>query len=263
MSQSGPFDERRSPLARINQPEPEPPWGFLSVTNAVAIWFIAQTVVASLVSFALFSGTLTPTVLLAGWAAGAGISAAIVYGTRSRPEQRAALRIDRARGRLPLYVLLGIGTMITAHLFVAAMSRAFIPTAPLIGIGQGGLLEAIIAVLFTVGFAPLADELVFRGIALPYLRHAIGPWGGLVVHSALYSLMYALVFGLRFGSEAGQTYTIADPAAAQIWYGAVLPLLLAFVFGAVRITSGSTSAAIATHGGAGVFAVLAALVLGS
>jgi membrane protease YdiL (CAAX protease family) len=96
---------------------------------------------------------------------------------------------------------------------------------------------------------PVAEELVFRGIALPALRQGFGAWMGLVLCSLAYGLFHQLA------------YSSPTNDATLVWYGLALPLLAGLFISGVRVYTGSTRAAIAAHMAFGLFAVLKALTL--
>jgi membrane protease YdiL (CAAX protease family) len=98
---------------------------------------------------------------------------------------------------------------------------------------------------------PLAEELVFRGVALPALRTALGARFGLVATAALSAVFHLLIYPA--------SYTAVDSGVsplAALWYSGVTPFLAALVFGSVRVVTGSTRLAIAAHVAFGLFALL-------
>jgi hypothetical protein len=119
----------------------------------------------------------------------------------------------------------------------------------LLGVGTGGLFDWVLAVLFMVFVQPIAEELVFRGVTLPRLRHTFGAWAGIAMTAALYSIFHFVMYGDRLFP------------ADRFGYGVLNPLLLGIFFSVIRVYTGSTRAAIVAHMGAGIFSVLTALVV--
>jgi membrane protease YdiL (CAAX protease family) len=93
--------------------------------------------------------------------------------------------------------------------------------------GRGSL---ILVATFAVVFAPMIEELVFRGFLQPLFSRTLGTAAGI--------LMSAAAFGLMHGKQSQWAWQL------------VLVLSLAgAVFGYVRHRTGSTTAAIALHAG--------------
>jgi membrane protease YdiL (CAAX protease family) len=96
---------------------------------------------------------------------------------------------------------------------------------------------------------PLAEELIFRGVLLSSLRGTIGAWPGYILSALLYALFHLITYGS----------SISD--FNSLWYGQILPFIGGLIFGAVRLSTGSTRAAILAHVGFGLFAVVKILTL--
>ena len=103
--------------------------------------------------------------------------------------------------------------------------------------------------LFIILVQPIAESLVFSGIALPRLRASLGGWLGLIASILLFAIYYYLVFGTR-GTES-----------IALWYGAVYPLVIGFTLGAVRIWSKSTLATILAQLGVGITLLIIMVVI--
>lgn len=102
---------------------------------------------------------------------------------------------------------------------------------------SSGLMEQLLSdpvackqlVLFGVTGAPLIEELLFRGIALPVAVRSMGVAGGLLVTSVPFALMHG-------------------PMYEWSWQHLTLLVVVSLAFGAVRLRSGSTLASTVTHG---------------
>jgi membrane protease YdiL (CAAX protease family) len=174
----------------------------------------------------------------------------------SRRRDRAALRLEGSGRTLILAALFSLGIAILFDVLSLAVTRRFLPVPELLGLIQQSAAdirlspgEIVAAFLLMVVAQPIAEELVFRGIALPVLRQAFGAWIGLVVCA----LAYALFHQLAYSSPTGDS--------TLVWYGLGLPFLVGLVVSGVRVVTGSTRAAIVSHMAFGLFALLKALTL--
>src|SRR5262245_59013456 len=52
------------------------------------------------------------------------------------------------------------------------------------------ILNITVAAVAAVIVAPLLEELVFRGILLPWLRHWVGPWRAIVLNSSIFAIAH-------------------------------------------------------------------------
>jgi membrane protease YdiL (CAAX protease family) len=247
MTISGP---RPSLLARLRTPEPAPPWSTASaLLTAVGalLAFIAGTFFAQV----WLEGQVYA--LLAGWALGGLLTVIFVLRQRRAPQQRAALRLAGGTTPLPFIVFLSFGAALALDLLAISVTSRFLPAPALLGIGleTSGAAALIFAALFVLIAQPLAEELVFRGVALPALRTALGARFGLVATAALSAVFHLLIYPA--------SYTAVDSGVsplAALWYSGVTPFLAALVFGSVRVVTGSTRLAIAAHVAFGLFALL-------
>lgn len=236
-------------MTRLRAPQIEPPWSIADVATTFVALVLAMILGASLASPTLEAAPNAPTLLL-GWIIGEAIAAAFVLITRRRtPEDTAALRL--VAGRLPaiMLILLGVAAGLVIDLVVASLSQTFIPVPQLLGVGVGGNFDWVLAFFFVVMIQPVAEGLVFAGVILPRLRASLGPWPGLLLMAALYALFHALIFAPQL-----------DPTLI-VWYGVVMPFLVALVMGAVRVANSSTRAAIFVNMGVGLLWWSAAFVL--
>jgi membrane protease YdiL (CAAX protease family) len=233
-------------LSRIAQLEPAPPWSLLSAINAVIIGY-----------FGLFVGTLAaytwlnnrPQTSLLGWAFGGVCMMLFVLTTRRQPNERVALRLDRPVQSLALALLLSVGMAILLDVLSLSVTGSFLPLPELLNVRGYDVLSWILAVAFMVVVQPVAEEMLFRGIAFASFRVTFGAWGGLVLCAIAYALFHLLA------------YSAAPLDLSVWWYTLLLPLLAGLYFSAVRAYTGSTRAAIVAHMAFGVFALLKALTV--
>ena len=81
---------------------------------------------------------------------------------------------------------------------------------------------------FGVTFAPVIEELLFRGLLQPVLVDLAGVFPGILITSALFAVMHL-------------------PQNAGIWQSAIVIGVAGFGFGVIRHISGSTRASTVTH----------------
>ncbi|NDJ60651.1 MAG: CPBP family intramembrane metalloprotease [Chloroflexi bacterium] len=244
-------ERRPSLIARIAAPEPAPPWDLLAAGIAVVFAFFAP-VFGVLVAQAWFEGQ--PYATLAGWALGSLATAAFVWQTRRRPEDRAALRLGPSTTPLPFVMFIAVGFALAFDLIGLALTGDFLPTPELLGfdVAAASVVAWIVAFVFMVIAQPVAETLVLRGLAFPALRTAFGPWPGLILCALLHALLHLLTYPPNY---------IGVGPISPIWYGFALPLLDALVICVVRAVTGSTRAALVAHAAFGLFALLKLFVI--
>jgi len=135
-----------------------------------------------------------------------------------------------------------------------AVTGVFAPSPELASLPIAAMtpMSWLFAVLLMVAAQPALEELAFRGVALPSLRHALGGWGGMIACAGLSAAFHLLAYPPN---------TAGDNSLIPLWYGLLLPFLDALIFGAIRASTGSTRAALAAHAIFGVFAVIKLLVI--
>jgi membrane protease YdiL (CAAX protease family) len=152
------------------------------------------------------------------------------------------LGIGRASGRAVLY----ISAAFARAILLLAVMWSLLPTAdPIDSEGANLIFEAaqgpagVALVLFAVGVvAPLAEEVVFRGVLLAGLARRIRPGLALV--------LTAVVFGLFHVPSHG--------------FGAIMPAMLGLVFGWARLRTGGLTAPILLHAGNNLLVSVLALI---
>jgi len=236
-------------MAKLAQPQTPAPWSLFDVGSAWIVLFLATAMLGPALVLPT-GGQPTLTVLLLGWLIGQMVTLGFVYITRRRqPESFNALRIVKTRQPIPFLLLIGAGLILTLDVIGALGSGIFLQSPELAGISTSIPIDWFFAAVFMVIVQPITEEIVFRGLTLPKLREVMGGRGGWVASAILFALFHFLVYGARLAG------TVA------FWYAFIVPLLMGLFLGAIRITSGSTRAAIIVRMGGGLFAVLAAFAL--
>jgi membrane protease YdiL (CAAX protease family) len=248
-------DDKQSLLARIGTLEPAPPWNF-----AVALYAIIAATAAMIAASLLF-GTLLEgqtVALLFGWCVGGVVTIFLVRRSRRRPADIEALRLTPPRAPLILLLLFNLGIAILLDLLSLGVTGAFLPVPELLPLTQTtGTGSLLIGVLFMIAIQPTAEELVFRGVALPALRTTFGAWLGLMICALASGFFHFVIY-------SPSSYAALFPetsSQAALWYAFALPTLAGLVFGINRAATGSTRAAFAAHSAFGLFAVLKLIVL--
>lgn len=241
-------------MAHINALDTAPPWSLVAALGSGVVSF-AAVVIGTFIALALLNNTQYTA--LAGWTFGAVLTIIFVFIRFKKPEERAALRLGRSdASELPmqeifLTLLIGLGLSVTLDVVSGRVTNTFLPEPELLSLyrQQVNGLTWIFAFIFMVVLQPLAEELVFRGLMLPSLRNALGAWSGYIVSAILYALFHMLAFSPAINDFNG------------FWYSQLVPFIAGLIFGAVRLYTGSTRAAILAHVGFGLFALVKVLTL--
>lgn len=242
--------KNESLITRLGRVDFTPPWSLTSAALTVAFGVIMIIVGSTFAFVWIGEGTSTAVV---GWAVGCIFMALMVWQTRAK--DRASLMLNPPKTSLALIMFISIGAAVAIDLVGLALTSAFLPAPELLGLDLNApnVRDIILSVLFLVIAQPIGEELIFRGVAQPALRSALGGWLGLIVTAAAYGIFHWLMYPPAYNATYG--------ALAPYWYGLVAPLIAGLYFGAVRILSESTRAAIAAHVAFGLFAVFKLLVL--
>jgi membrane protease YdiL (CAAX protease family) len=241
---------RTSLLQRITTLEPAPPWSLFAAVFTIIAAFTGIVAAVGLVQTWLGE---RPSTLVSAWTLGNLVMIFLITRTRRAEKDRAALRLEAVRVPLSLLLVLNIGAAMALDLLSLAVTGAFLPAPELLALWQQPEAATwVFGVLLMLVAQPFGEELVFRGVAQPALRAALGAWGGLIVTAVLYGVFHMLAYPPRY---AGVTQTTV------IWYGLILPILQGMVFSVNRAATGSTRAAIAAHVAFGLFALLKVFLL--
>jgi len=243
-------------LERISQPEPAPPWSIVYATGA-AVGAFAAILIGTTIS-SLF-GEQTPFRIALSWIIGMTLIALYITLARNRREAD-----GRAMGLLqpvPRWLLIvlfsfGVGAALDLlSLFVTGTPSVVAEFAPLFngptgpGISENLATWLMLALLIVV-FQPVAEGLVFRGVAYPALRATLGPWQGFVMAAVWHGIFHLVAY-----STPGQGDLVTW------WYTLLLPILCGAFIGGVRAQTGSTRASIFAQMGLGLFFIARALTL--
>ena len=234
-------------FSRIGAAEPAPPWGLETVALTLVVSFLAL-IVGTFAAVALVTeADFAP---LLGWIIGAAFI--ILFIVQSRRRDGEALRLNPSATPYPFILFIGVGFAIAFDILALGVSGAFLPMPELLGLNLAdvGVVDWVLAFAFMVIAQPVAEELVFRGVAFPALRATFGAWAGLIVTALLYAAFHLLAYG----APAGE-------ARATLMYGLIVPFLAGLVIGAVRAYTGSTRAAMVAHAAFGLFAVIKLIML--
>jgi membrane protease YdiL (CAAX protease family) len=247
-------------LARINALDAPPPWSLVAALSSGVVSF-AAVVIGTFIALALLNNTQYTA--LAAWTIGAVLTVTFVFIRFSKPEERTALRLGGSSGTgLPvqeifLMLLIGVGLSVALDVVSGRVTNVFLPEPELLSLYTDvslyqqpiNILTWIFALVFMVLLQPIAEELVFRGIMLPSLRGTLGVWPGYILSAILYAVFHMLAFPPAINDFNG------------FWYSQFIPFIAGLIFGAVRLYTGSTRAAILAHVGFGLFALVKVLTL--
>jgi len=238
--------ERPGLLKRIATLESSPPWSLGFALLAIVLAFVA--VVAAAAFAEVWVGG-RPAALLIAWTLAGLVMAMFVFQWRRAEKDRAALRLGPPRITLPLLIVLNLGLAMLLDLLSLAITGQFVPLPELLPLAQapGDAFAWVFAVLLMLVAQPLGEELVFRGIAQPALRAALGAWPGLLAAALAYGAFHMLAYTPQYADAN---------ANAFLWFGLILPALDGLVFGVNRAATGSTRAAMIAHAAFGLFALL-------
>lgn len=212
-----------SPEIKINRPKG---WdGALIMAGTLAIWVLAFALLAfasKLFGFSIDNQTTAAVVLMILIQSGAFIAGPVILAVWY-------LKISwRDLGFIPparLYLLLALSSGVVLAPLASILAEqinpdlsdilveAFMPEEASIS-GMAGMFLA--AGLIT----PFAEELLFRGVLLNWLRNILGPWPGIVISAAVFGLIHieptwALIAGL-LGLYMGWLYVRSGSIWASI-----------------------------------------------
>lgn len=237
-------------MTRLSAPQHPPPWTMEETLALPVALALSMVVVGTLVSIFVLGEGKSPVQPLFGWTVGLLIIIVYILMTRRAQGRSPALKLwTDSPAQMPYILLLGVAAALTTGL-IAALGGHVRVAAVLTGVGlTNDWGEWLLAAFFVIFVQPAAEGLVFQSVLVTKLRQVIGPWGGLLATTALYTLYYVLIYGavLR-GSDI-------------FWYGILAPALMVFFLCCVRVYTDSTRAAIVAQMGMGIILVLVALLL--
>lgn len=244
-------------IARINTPDPAPPWNLTTVVITLAVAFILP-IIGTLVGAAWFPNdadplALTPLAQLVGWLIGALLTALFVIQTRRQSADRAALQMVASSAPLPLIAFIAFGLAVAVDLVGLIVTGVSVRAPELASFGAftPNFLTWGVAIVFMLAIQPVADGLVFRGVAFPALRAAAGGAFGWFISGVLYGVFHYFVYPPAY----------AQGGITPFWYGMIAPILEGLIYGTVRAATGSTRAAMVAHMAFGLFALAKLLIM--
>lgn len=221
---------------------------------AIAVYFLGQLVVGILAGGLLAGtgvaevGAVDPVLLLGAAVAGqvGGLAAAVAL-LRARRAPLAAVvgPVRPLARRLGTGLGLGVATMLGSSLLVAVLVRLSgsdaVPEQLILDEALAGGVRTALALVAAVLLAPVAEELLFRGLLYRALRRRRGVLGAIVVSSVAFAVVHldvaatqplALVgltlVGVVMGLAYERTGSLLVPVAAHAAYnGTALALALA------------------------------------
>ncbi|MEP7292039.1 MAG: type II CAAX endopeptidase family protein [Chloroflexota bacterium] len=236
-------------IVRGGDAEPTQPWSVASALLTIAFAFAALIFGSALALVWLGERDYTP---LAGLILGGILITLFVWQTHR--SDLGALRLFPSTTPILFIMFIALGFAIGLDLIGLAVTREFLPKPELLGLSPGALGAAqwLVASAFLVVVQPIAEGLVFRGVALPAIRTLLGAWGGLLATAVIVGVFHMLIYPPNYNTTSALT---------PLWYGLLVPVLEAIFFSLVRANTGSTRVSIAAHAAFGLFAVLKLLTL--
>lgn len=237
----------RSFLASVSAPEAAPPWSLTTAALAILFAFIAMIIGTGVIFVWLNTQRYTE---LAGWVVGGLLT--IMFVWQSRRKEWASLKLSGSSTSILFVMFISLGVAIALDLVSLAVTHEFSagPELQFLDPNALGVVEWVLAIAFMVIVQPIAEELIFRGITLPAIRTKLSAWGSILVTAGITGVFHMLIYPMNSLS-----------AISPIWYGLLIPIIEAIIFGMVRNSTHSTRAAIAAHIAFGLFAIVKLLTL--
>lgn len=239
---------------RISAEQTPPPWGLLTAVGVALAAFAAVLMAAGIVGS--FGGQTTTTTLLA-YCLGMVLIALFVTVTRNRtPADGEALAIGASSSRMPLILMLSFGVGAAFDLITLAFANVPLITAEFASVGgvaavhQAGLVGWLLMAVLLLILQPIADGMVFRGVAYPALRTYLGPVAGFFMAAAWHGIFHMVVYSTPSSSDF-----------ASVWVTLVAPILAGIYLSAVRAATGSTRVAMVAQAGLGLFFLVRAFTV--
>lgn len=243
-------------MQAIAAPQAPPPWGIVYAVGAVIGAFAAVLIGTTI---GTFFGEQTAFTVTLSWIMGMGLIA--LYLTLARNRNAAdgqALAITQPVPRALLLILMsfGVGAALDlVSLLVTDTPSVIAEFVPLFNGASGpapaaNLASWVLLGLLMVIFQPVAEGLVFRGVAYPALRATLGPVPGFLMTALWYGIFHLVAYSTP-GAGTWATW----------WYTLLLPVLAGLYLNGVRAYTGSTRASIFAQMGLGLFFLVRALTL--
>jgi hypothetical protein len=203
------YDEQASGGDSTPAPIDSPPWGWRDV-GLVAALTLGGAIVLMLILSTLFGadpeatdpGLASPTSYLAT-ASIYGIMLLGIYGTAARRAgwQMLGMRTPSWRAMfvtMPLLLVLALAGMIMINLAIMWLRGEPFDNPQVEALTGGNPLstgQLLVLAVLVAGIVPLAEELFFRGMIYPLLRHRWGTVVAIVVSAALFAVVHLNLAG--------------------------------------------------------------------
>lgn len=243
-------------MQAIAAPEAPPPWSIVYAVGTVIGAFAAVLIGTTI---GTFFGEQTAFTVTLSWIIGMALIALYVTLARNRtPADGQALAIIHPvpRGLLIVLLSFGVGAALDLlSLFATSTPAVIAEFVPLFKSAAGPALGSNLTTwamlgLLMVIFQPVAEGLVFRGVAYPALRATLGPIPGFMMTALWYGIFHLVAYSTP-GAGTWVTW----------WYTLVLPVLAGLYLNGVRAYTGSTRASIFAQMGLGLFFLVRAITL--
>jgi membrane protease YdiL (CAAX protease family) len=243
-------------MQAIAAPQAPPPWNIVYAVGAVIGAFAAVLIGTTI---GTFFGEQTAFTVTLSWIIGMALIALYITLARNRTVADGhALAIIQPVPRALLIILLsfGVGAVLDLlSLFVTGTPSVIAEFVPLFNSPSGPAISANATTwammgLLLVIFQPVAEGLVFRGVAYPALRATLAPGPGFLMTAVWYGVFHLVAYSTP-GAGTWATW----------WYTLLLPILAGLYLNGVRAYTGSTRASIFAQMGLGLFFIVRAITL--
>lgn len=208
-----------------------PFWGFGEILLSAASFFVALVVVSAAAKYFLGdSATLGYWAALEEFIAYAILFAVLkaAFLWHGQPLFRSLAWIPQQCFSAASLIGLGFFLFFVGVILQLVLGMPANTESPFEKMMYGDRLSPFVLAAFGVTFAPVIEELLFRGLIQPVLINAAGVFPGILITSLLFAAMHL-------------------PQNALIWQSAVVIGVAGFGFGVIRHISGSTRASTVAH----------------
>ncbi len=232
---------------RIGEKQAMPPWGIFTAL-AMAIGAFVSIVLGALIAGS-FSEQSTTSILLA-YCMGMGFTALLVTVMCNRtPADGVALAMGKANARIPLILMLsfGFGAVLDLLTLIVTGRPYILPEITSAGgisqMNQAGFSAWFLAGLLLLVLQPIAEGLVFRGVAYPVLRAILGSRAGFFMAAAWFGIFHMLAYVSASGSGDFN----------GLWVTAIVPIVIGLYLNVIRAATESTRISMIAQVGLSLF----------